>query len=163
MIRSVVLALILLAGPAGAQDLGRTGAYGDLEPAAVETGEQVGPALARPIAEAAENTYLRRNLQRARRPAALPVLYASLAGLSALDVYSTSKALGNGAREANPLMAPAAGSAGVSFAIKAASAATSIYLAEKLWKKNRAGAVVTMIVVNVATAAVAARNFRNAR
>jgi hypothetical protein len=163
---TTLLALILVAAPASAQERGRSADRGEVELGSADaagTAEQAGPALARPIAEAAENAYLRRNLQRGRRPAALPALYASLAGLNALDVYSTSRALDNGAREVNPLAAPAAGHAGMSLAIKAASAVTSIYFAEKLWKKNRAGAVVTMIVVNAATAAVVAHNFRNAR
>ena len=48
-------------------------------------------------------------------------------------------------------------------AVKAARTAASIYLVEKVWKKNPATAIVTMVAVNVGTAAVVARNFRNAR
>jgi hypothetical protein len=63
----------------------------------------------------------------------------------------------------NPLVAPTAGSPGVSLAIKAGTTATTIYFAEKLWKRNRAAAIVTMVAVNAGTAAIVARNLRNAR
>jgi hypothetical protein len=98
-----------------------------------------------------------------KRPSALPVLYGSLGALQALDVYSTRRALRAGAREANPLLASAAGSSGTMLAVKAVSTATSIYFAERAWKKNRKGAVVLMAVINGVTAAVVARNFRHAR
>jgi hypothetical protein len=100
---------------------------------------------------------------RPKRPGALPILYASLAGLQALDMYSTRRALGAGAREANPIVEPAAGSSGAMIAVKAASTAASIYFTERAWKKNRKGAIVLMAVVNGVTAAVAARNLHNAR
>ncbi len=48
-------------------------------------------------------------------------------------------------------------------AIKALSTAGTIYFAERAWKKNRKGAVILMAVINGVTAAVAARNIRNAR
>src|SRR5204863_2833964 len=38
------------------------------------------------------------------RPAALPILYGSLVGLQAYDVYSTHQGLSRGAQENNPLM-----------------------------------------------------------
>jgi uncharacterized protein DUF5658 len=98
-----------------------------------------------------------------RRPAALSGLYVSLAALNALDVYSTTRALNNGAREVNPVMASTNGNYGAALAIKAATTTSSIYLAEKLWKRNRAAAIGTMLAVNGVTAAIAARNFRNAR
>lgn len=99
----------------------------------------------------------------ARRPGALVGLYGSLAALNVLDVYSTRRALNSGAREVNPVMASASGNFGAMLAIKAATTTSSIYLAERLWKKNRAAAIVTMVAVNGATAAIAARNFNNAR
>src|SRR5438552_19114659 len=42
--------------------------------------------------------------QKERRPPALIPLYASFIALEALDVHSTSRALSNGAVEANPAM-----------------------------------------------------------
>lgn len=98
-----------------------------------------------------------------RRPAALPAMYAALAGLQAVDIYSTRRAVSLGAREANPLMKKASGNSGVMLAVKAASTAGAIYFAERAWKKNKKGAVILMAVVNGATAAIVARNLRNAR
>lgn len=98
-----------------------------------------------------------------RRPGALPGLYVSLAALNALDIYSTNRALNNGAREVNPIVAASTGNSGAMLAVKAATTASSIYVAEKLWKKNRAAAILTMVAVNGATAVIVARNFRNAR
>lgn len=119
------------------------------------------PGLARPIAEAAENDYLKP--RQPRRPASLPGMYSTLAALNVLDVYSTMRAMENGAREANPFVARTAGSAGASLAIKAATTTSAIYFAEKLWRKNRAAAIITMVAINAGTAAAVARNFRNAR
>jgi hypothetical protein len=99
----------------------------------------------------------------AGRPAALPVMYAAFAALQGLDVYSTRRAIAGRAHEANPLMRPAAANAGAMLAVKALSTAGAIYFAERAWKKNRKGAIILMAVINGATAAVAARNMRNAR
>ena len=98
-----------------------------------------------------------------KRPAALPLLYATFGALQMADAYSTRRAMDAGAVEVNPLMKKAAGNSGTLYAVKAASAAGSIYLAERLWKKNRTGAVILMAVVNGVTAAVVAKNLRNAR
>jgi hypothetical protein len=98
-----------------------------------------------------------------KRPAALPVLYGALGTLQALDVYSTRRALGAGAIEANPLMRGPAGNTNAMLAIKAVSTTASIYFAERAWKKNRKGAVILMVIANGVTAGVVARNLRNAR
>lgn len=98
-----------------------------------------------------------------RRPAALPIMYATLGALQALDVYSTRRAIGAGAREANPLMRSAAGGSGTMLAVKALSTAGTIYFTERAWKKSRKGAIVLMAAINGVTAAIAARNIRNAR
>jgi hypothetical protein len=97
------------------------------------------------------------------RPAALPLMYATLGAMQAFDVYSTRRALGGGAREANPLMQPAAGGSGTMLAVKVLSTAGTIYFAERMWKKNRKGAILLMAVINGATGAIAMRNMRNAR
>jgi hypothetical protein len=98
-----------------------------------------------------------------RRPSALPVMYAALGALQALDVYSTQRAIGAGASEANSLMKQAAGSSATMVAAKALSAAGTIYFTERAWKKNRKGAVIMMAIVNGAMAAITARNFKNAQ
>ena len=93
-----------------------------------------------------------------RRPSVLPVLYVSLAALQGFDAYSTTAALARGAQEANPMMRGVAGNSAAFWAVKAASTAGSIWAAERLWKTNRVGAIVTMVVVNGVAASVAARN-----
>jgi hypothetical protein len=96
-----------------------------------------------------------------KRPAALTALYGTYAGLQALDIVSTRRAIAAGAREQNPLMR--GGSVGMMVAVKAATGASTIFFAERLWKKNKAGAVVVMAVLNGASAAIAAHNQRLAR
>ena len=97
------------------------------------------------------------------RPAAVKVMYGTLAALQALDIYSTTRALNQGASEANPIVAPATGNQGAMLAVKAISTATTIYFAERAWKKNPKGSVILMAVVNGLTAAAVAHNLRNAR
>jgi hypothetical protein len=60
-------------------------------------------------------------------------------------------------------MGKAAGNAGATLALKAASTAGTIFFAERAWKKNRKGAIILMAAINGAMAAVSARNFRNAQ
>jgi hypothetical protein len=98
-----------------------------------------------------------------KRPALLPALYASLGAMQAWDVYSTSAALKAGAKEANPTAAPFASNQGAMIGVKAATTATTIFFAERMWKKNRVGAVIMLAAINGATAAVAMRNMQNAR
>jgi len=95
----------------------------------------------------------------ASRGAVLPSLYAGLAGLQAFDVYSTFAGLRRGAVEANGLMKGVAGNPAALWAVKAGATATSIIVAERLWKQNRrVAAIVTMVAANGVMAAVAARN-----
>jgi hypothetical protein len=97
------------------------------------------------------------------RPSVLPAMYAALGALQAFDIYSTRRALGAGATEANPLARPTVGNSGAMLAVKALSTAGTIYFTERAWKKNRKGAVVLMAAINGVTAAIAIRNVRNAR
>ena len=93
-----------------------------------------------------------------KRPAILPVLYVSLAGLQAYDVYSTRQGLLHGAREVNPLMAPVAGDTTGMIVAKTVSSLTTIVMAEHLWHRNRVAAIVTMLAANSVMAIVAAHN-----
>ncbi len=97
------------------------------------------------------------------RPGAVTAMYGTLAALQALDIYSTRRALNRGGSEINPLMEKAAGQNASMIAAKAISTATSIYFAERAWKKNRKGTVVLMAVINGVTAAVVANNLKNSR
>ena len=94
----------------------------------------------------------------ARRPSVLPALYVSFAALQGFDAYSTTTALARGAKEANPVTRGVAGNSAAFWAVKAGSTAASIWFAERLWKTNQVGAIVTMVVVNGMAASVAARN-----
>jgi hypothetical protein len=60
-------------------------------------------------------------------------------------------------------MRRAEGNSGAMLAAKALSTVGSIYFTERMWKKNRKGAMILMAVINGATAAIAARNMKNGR
>jgi len=94
-----------------------------------------------------------------RRPALLPPLYASTIVLQALDAHSTMSAIRNGAHEANPFMQGVAKSNGAMLAVKAGVAASTIFFAEKMWKRNRVGAVAMMIALNTIDAMVVVHNY----
>ena len=98
-------------------------------------------------------------LQGSARPAPLVGLYISLASLQALDITSTRRALNAGGVEANPLLEPFAGSPLAMLALKAGVTGAAIYASERLWKKNRVAAVLTMIGLNAAHGAVVAHNY----
>jgi hypothetical protein len=156
---SLLLALVVSTAPAGAT----------ATPAA-----DAAVVTATPLADAVKIVPLREMaatkspetwmLDRAeRRPAALPVMYAALGALNALDVYSTKRAMSAGAIEANPLMQQSAGSSTTMLAVKALSTAGTIYFAERAWKKNRKGTVIMMALINGTMAAITMRNLRNAQ
>lgn len=100
---------------------------------------------------------------RMERPAILPALYVALGAMQAWDVYSTRAAIGAGAREANATAAPFSGNAGSLLGLKAATTAGTIFFAERMWKKNKVGAIVMLVAINGATAAVSMHNMRNAK
>jgi hypothetical protein len=89
----------------------------------------------------------------------LPTLYVRLAGLNAFDGYTTSKGLSLGATEANSMMRGVAGNAAALWAVKGGVTAGTVFVAERLWKKNnKAGAIAVMLISNGMMATVAARN-----
>jgi hypothetical protein len=90
-------------------------------------------------------------------------LIGTYAGLQVLDVASTRAALSNGAVETNPIIGSMGGNAGQFIAVKAVTTAATIGVVKALQKKSPKMAIVTMAVVNGVTAAVVARNIRNAR
>jgi hypothetical protein len=92
------------------------------------------------------------------RPAALPAFYASLAALQLFDGYSTTRALAGGAREANPVMKGVVTRPVVFWSVKAAMAVAPTLAADRMWKRNKAGAIAVMVVSNGMMAAVAAHN-----
>jgi hypothetical protein len=98
--------------------------------------------------------------QRGPSPKALKALYGSYGALQVLDMASTVSARSRGAREVNPMLA---GGYGQATATKALMAGASVAAVQLLSKKSRKTAFVTMIALNVASAAVVMNNVRNAR
>ena len=92
--------------------------------------------------------------------AALKALYGSFGALQTLDMVSTIKARQQGAREVNPMMS---GNYGQAAATKVLLAAATLAGVKVLEKKNRKAAFVTMVALNVATAAIVVNNYKNAR
>ena len=94
----------------------------------------------------------------------LPALYVAQGALQAMDVHSTYSAISGGAHEATPLMKNVVGNKGAMLAVKAGVAASTIWMAESMWKRgNRVGAIVTMIAANSVTGFVVAHNYKLAR
>jgi hypothetical protein len=121
----------------------------------------IGAATARAVRNTEPVTTLWTLSQTPKRPLALSALYGSYAGLQTMDVISTRKAISVGATEQNPLMG--SGGVGAMVAVKAVAGLSTIYMSEKLWKKNRVGAIFLMAALNGVQAAVVAHNFGNAR
>ena len=94
-----------------------------------------------------------------RRPPALLPLYVTYAALQILDAHSTTRALNNGAIEANPVAATFASNTGALYATKIAATAATVYVGEKPWRKNRFAAIMTMMAINSVYAIVVHRNY----
>ena len=90
-------------------------------------------------------------------------LYASTIALQALDVHSTMTALNRGAVEANPLMGSATSNKPVFFATKAAVAASTVFVANRLAKHNKRVAIVFLAAINSVYAGIVMHNYKVAR
>ena len=127
------------------------------------------PVTAAPVkaeaTEAATPAFVRSGLPKSQgRPTLLPALYAAQGALQAMDAHSTYSAINRGAHEANPLMKGVVGNKGAMLAVKAGVAASTIWMAESMWRRgNRVGAIVTMIAANSVTGLVVAHNYKLAR
>jgi hypothetical protein len=96
---------------------------------------------------------------RKSRPMALPALYGGLIALQGYDVYSTEKALGAGAVEANPHLKALVNNRPLFIGVKAVMTAGPIFAAERMWHDHhRVGAIALMAAANGIMAAVAAHN-----
>lgn len=93
-----------------------------------------------------------------KRPALLIPMYIATASLNGLDVHSTLLSLDRGHREGNPLLG--SGRPAVLIGAKVASTAFTVWMTERLWKKNRVGAVLVMVGVNAGLSAVVVNNYR---
>lgn len=95
-----------------------------------------------------------------KRPRPLTSLYVSFAALQGLNAHSALPSVRGTADEMNPVVATYGTTPVKMLAIKAATTAGTIYLCEKLWRKNRAAALVVMIGLNSALAVATAHNYR---
>lgn len=98
-------------------------------------------------------------LRREERPAPLMPLYVTFAGMQALDVHSTLRATAAGARETNPVVRSALASPTNLVLLKTGSSVAVVLLSERLWRHNRAAAVITMVALNSAYITIAAHNY----
>ena len=148
-----LLLLVVLPSPARAQDVTQwPGIVLDRYP--IPEPPQVTVAQPFRAAELAPPTM-------ARRPAALMPLYGTLAVLEALDVHSTMRRVGSSnGREANPVMVPVVRNGAAFVAVKVSATLGVIWMSEKMWRKHRKAAVVSVFVVNAMMAGVVANNYR---
>ena len=97
------------------------------------------------------------------RPRLLIPLYVSFGVLQVMDAHSTTRALGGGAVESNPLMKGVVGNSASFLAVKAGGTAVAILATERLWKRNRVAAVGFMIAANAGISWVVQHNYRAVR
>jgi hypothetical protein len=170
VVASAAFLTLGVVAPAQAQDLMAASAVANtvlfpvtpIAPAPVAHFADTDATPAKAEAEQAPTTFGRSSFDgRAKRPMLLPALYAAQAALQALDAHSTYSALSRGGVEANPLMKGVVGNKGAMMAVKVGVAASTIWMAERMWKKgNRVGAIATMLVVNGVTAGIVANNYK---
>ena len=89
---------------------------------------------------------------------AMNALLGSYGAIQALDMASTIRARQAGAREVNPIMT---GSYAQATAMKAALSLGALGAVKLMGKRNRKAAFVTLVALNIASAAVMASNMRN--
>jgi hypothetical protein len=99
----------------------------------------------------------------ASRPAGLVPLYVSFAGLQAIDIHSTLRGLDRGAQETNPVVRGIVDSPAAFVAFKTGATLATVYLTEKLWKRHRKAAILTMIGANVTYGLIASHNYAVSR
>jgi hypothetical protein len=96
-----------------------------------------------------------------RRPSPVMLtLYASTAAMQALDMHSTLRAFSNGAVEANPLMSGVTRNKAAFLAVKAGVAASTIFAAKNMARRNKVAAIATLVAVNTAYALVVSHNYK---
>lgn len=90
-------------------------------------------------------------------------LYVATPIVHAIDGLSTMRVIERGGREVNPLMAPQAGNGAFLAATKVGFSTAQVFLAHRVAKKHKFGAIAALTALNVGYAMVAAHNFRVAR
>lgn len=116
--------------------------------------------MAKAVAMAEAEGFLPPMAAQPKRPAILPALYVSLGAMQVLDLVTTNQALKSGAHEGNPMVSGIAGNSGAMIAYKTAMTVGTVIAVEKMWKRNRVGAIVVAVAANGVTAAVAAHNVK---
>jgi hypothetical protein len=87
--------------------------------------------------------------------------YIGFAVGQALDVQSTSLALGRGARETNAFMRPCVGSSACSSAVKAATTAAVFWMVERrIRPHSKPAAIATMMALTAAQSYIVVQNYR---
>lgn len=104
--------------------------------------------------------WAREGVQPGPSPKLVNAMLGAYGVLQALDMASTVRARQAGAREVNPLMD---GGYGQATAMKAALSIGAIGAVKMMGRKNRKAAFVTALVLNVASAAIVAKNMKNVR
>lgn len=156
---ALLLALLVALSPALLE-----GASRDAPPTPALEGASADPAATQPASQAIasedEDAVLRRAVAPRERLQPHSWLHVSFAALQVLDVHSTIHAIGQGGREANPMLQGVVNKPMAMAAIKAGLTIATIYTNERLWKTKRRTALALMIVENAAYAIVVAHNYR---
>jgi len=160
MSRSIFVVLLVAAfgiAPVSAQEPARP-----LTLAAVDLATPSGPPVTSHVAEDAAPASTVVDLPNGiQRPTtSLNVLCVSFAALQALDLHSTFRALGTGARESNPVLGGFANNKAAMIGVKAATTVGTVYLVRKFGVKNRVASTILMAAANSAYAIIVAHNYR---
>jgi hypothetical protein len=94
---------------------------------------------------------------------ALPALEVSFGALQIMDIVSTTRALNAGLTEGNTAMRGVVNRPLAVAAVKAGSTAATIFLVNRVARKSRAAAILTMFAINSAYSVVVVHNFRAVR
>jgi hypothetical protein len=90
----------------------------------------------------------------------LPALQVSFGALQIMDVVSTRRALNAGLSEGNAVMRGVVDRPLAVAAVKAGATAATVFLVNRVARKNRAAAILTMVAINSAYSFVVVRNIR---
>jgi len=90
----------------------------------------------------------------------LPALQVTFGALQIMDVVSTRRALNAGLTEGNTAMRGVVDRPLAVAAVKVGATAATIFLVNRVARKNRAAAILTMVAINSAYSFVVVRNIR---
>lgn len=131
--------------------------------AALGTTSSALPGTATDAAAIPERPALRQLSVEPHRSTLLTSLYATTAMWQVLDVHSTLRVLDSGGAEGNPVLSGFAQNRTAFVAAKAAIAASSIYAASRIGRRNKMAAAAALIGINAAYALVVSHNYALAR